>query len=97
MCPPPTDPIRPLLGHTDTERIERIWSAGRVGRRGPVQRDDGEGGGRRHAHQHPDDPPPEPRPQVDDEPLGTYDDHGRSDRPAHDPDEPVHPHVDRSA
>jgi len=95
MCPPPSDPIRPVRGISDTDRIERTWSTSRVTRRAAPHDQDGDG---EHRHEHGAmHDQPQRRPPATDEPLGTYDDHGRKDEPEQPGPEGPHPHFDASA
>ncbi len=97
MCPPPSEPIRPVGPVDGDVYVERSAFAERVARR----RNRGEDGQRRQGQPHADE---------DDEPelpqdwfqaaaplkaAGAYDDHGRN--AATDADDTDHPHVDKTA
>lgn len=96
MCPPPSDPIRPVGPVAGDVYVERSAFAERVARR-RRRGDDGQ----RHGHaQHEDDDEPEVpeawfQAAAPLKAAGAYDDHGRT--AANDGDDAEHPHVDKTA
>lgn len=94
MCPPPTDPIRPVGPVSGGVYVGRAELPEHVHRRTRRDEEDGDGRRRRRQQQRQQGS----RQEVVDPAAeaGTYDDHGR--RSGHDGDHaPAHPHVDASA
>lgn len=98
MCPPPSDPIRPIGPVAGDVYVERSAFAERVARR-RRRGEDGQKPG--HGHPHPEDEEPEvPEDWVEvATPLkaaGAYDDHGRT-AASEAADDAPHPHIDKTA
>lgn len=98
MCPPPSEPIRPIGPVAGDVYVGRTEFAERVARRRRRDRDDGSPGHGRH-HEADDDDPEMPEEWMRTEaPLkgaGGYDDHGRTAET--DSDDAARAHVDKTA